>query len=77
MKNIIGKTEYVALALTLVAMFLMCGRIDNLSEENEALREELARQQQYVPDESVEAYKTATNWSNWAGYIYPISEYTE
>lgn len=31
----------------------------------------------YVPDESVNAYKTATNWSNWASYIYPISEYTE
>ena len=29
----------------------------------------------YVPDESVEAYKTATNWSTWADYIYPLSEY--
>ena len=31
----------------------------------------------YVPDESVEAYKTATNWSNMASRIKPISEYTE
>jgi len=29
----------------------------------------------YVPDASVEAYKTATNWSTWASYIYPLSEY--
>ena len=28
----------------------------------------------YVPDESVEAYKTATNWVTYADYIYPISE---
>lgn len=31
----------------------------------------------YVPDESVNAYKTATNWSTYASYIYPLSEYTE
>lgn len=29
----------------------------------------------YVPDDSVEAYKTATNWSNYADRIHPISEY--
>lgn len=29
----------------------------------------------YVPDESVEAYKTATNWSTYAQYIYPLSDY--
>ena len=28
----------------------------------------------YVPDESVEAYKTATNWITYANYIYPMSE---
>ena len=28
----------------------------------------------YVPDESVEAYKTATNWITYADYIYPMSE---
>ncbi len=28
----------------------------------------------YVPDESVEAYKTTTNWSNYADIIFPISE---
>ena len=28
----------------------------------------------YVPDESVEAYKTATNWVTYADYIYPMSE---
>lgn len=28
----------------------------------------------YVPDESVQAYKTAQKWSNWASKIYPISE---
>lgn len=31
----------------------------------------------YVPDESVEAYKSATNWSNYADYIKPLSEYVE
>ena len=31
----------------------------------------------YVPDESVEAYKTATNWSGYADKIKPLSEYTE
>lgn len=31
----------------------------------------------YVPDDSVEAYKTATNWSNYADKIHPLSEYTE
>lgn len=31
----------------------------------------------YVPDESVNAYKTATNWSTYASYIYPLSDYTE
>lgn len=29
----------------------------------------------YVPDESVEAYKTATNWSQYSDRIYPISIY--
>lgn len=28
----------------------------------------------YVPDASVDAYKTATNWVSYAEYIYPISE---
>lgn len=28
----------------------------------------------YVPDASVNAYKTASNWSNFASYIYPISD---
>lgn len=28
----------------------------------------------YVPDASVDAYKTATNWAAYANYIYPISE---
>ena len=31
----------------------------------------------YVPDDSVEAYKTATNWSAYADKIHPISEYVE
>ena len=31
----------------------------------------------YVPDESLEAYKTATNWSYYADIIKPLSEYTE
>lgn len=29
----------------------------------------------YVPDESVEAYKTATNWSQYQDRIYPMSVY--
>lgn len=29
----------------------------------------------YVPDASVNAYKTATNWSQYADIIYPLSEY--
>ena len=29
----------------------------------------------YVADESVEAYKAATNWSNFATKIKPLSEY--
>ncbi len=28
----------------------------------------------YVPDVAVNAYKTATNWSTFAAYIYPMSE---
>ena len=31
----------------------------------------------YVPDESVAAYKAASDWSAYAAKIYPISEYTE
>lgn len=31
----------------------------------------------YVPDDSVEAYKVATNWVNYASRIHPLSEYTE
>ena len=31
----------------------------------------------YVPDELVEQYKTATNWSVYASQIKPLSEYTE
>lgn len=31
----------------------------------------------YVPDESVETYKAATNWSAWASKIHPLSEYVE
>ena len=30
----------------------------------------------YVPDNSVNDYKTASNWSNWASYIYRISDLT-
>jgi hypothetical protein len=29
----------------------------------------------YVKDELVDSYKTATNWSKFASYIYPISSY--
>ena len=31
----------------------------------------------YVPDESVDAYKSATNWTAFADKIYPVSEFTE
>ena len=31
----------------------------------------------YVPDELIEQYKTATNWSVFANQIKPLSEYTE
>lgn len=31
----------------------------------------------YVPDELVEEYKVATNWSNYASQIKPLSEYQE
>lgn len=31
----------------------------------------------YVPDESVEAYKTASHWSSMANRIKPLSEYVE
>lgn len=31
----------------------------------------------YVPDGSVESYKTATNWNTYADRIHPLSEYTE
>ena len=31
----------------------------------------------YVPDASVTAYKTATNWSTYADYIYPLSDIGE
>lgn len=31
----------------------------------------------YVPDDSVEAYKQASNWSDKAYRIYPLSEYVE
>lgn len=31
----------------------------------------------YVPDESVDAYKGATNWKAYANNIYPMSEFTE
>ena len=31
----------------------------------------------YVPDSSIDAYKSATNWSNYYDYIYPISDYVE
>lgn len=29
----------------------------------------------FVPDESVELYKTASQWSTYASYIYPLSDY--
>ena len=31
----------------------------------------------YVPDNSVDAYKAATNWSQYADRIKPLSEYVE
>lgn len=31
----------------------------------------------YVPDESVDTYKAATNWSSFKAYIYPMSELPE
>ena len=31
----------------------------------------------YVPDELIEQYKTATNWSVYANQIKPLSEYVE
>ena len=30
----------------------------------------------YVPDDLLDSYKTAENWSEIASYIHPISEYT-
>lgn len=30
----------------------------------------------YVPDELVDSYKAATNWTTYANYIKPLSEYT-
>ena len=29
----------------------------------------------YVPDTSVDAYKSASGWSAWAAYINPLSSY--
>lgn len=31
----------------------------------------------YVPDESIDTYKTASGWSKSAGLIHPLSEYVE
>ena len=31
----------------------------------------------YVPDNSVDVYKTAINWDTYADYIYPLSEFEE
>ena len=31
----------------------------------------------YVPDSSVEAYKTASGWNSYASRIKPLSEFTE
>ena len=31
----------------------------------------------YVPDSNIDAYRSATNWSNYYDYIYPISDYVE
>ena len=31
----------------------------------------------YVPDDLVEDYKAATNWSTYAAQIKPLSEYVE
>ena len=31
----------------------------------------------YVPDDSLETYKAATNWSKYASYFAPLSEYVE
>ena len=31
----------------------------------------------YVPDESVDAYKAATNWSAYADIIFPISQLSQ
>ena len=31
----------------------------------------------YVPDDSVETYKTATSWNSYATRIHPLSEYVE
>lgn len=36
-----------------------------------------SRVQFYVPDDSVEAYQTASSWSNYASRIHPLSEYVE
>ncbi len=30
----------------------------------------------YVPDDLVDAYKAAANWSAYASFIYPLSTYT-
>lgn len=31
----------------------------------------------YVPDDSLDAYKTASNWSKLASKMYPLSEYED
>lgn len=36
-----------------------------------------SRVQFYVPDDSVEAYQTASSWSSYASRIHPLSEYVE
>ena len=44
---------------------------------NNALRNTASSLSIYVPDDSVEAYKSATNWSAYADQIKPLSEYVE
>lgn len=68
----IGRCDF---AICKALKTFICRATTPPSLNNQAFNESNSTFLIYVPDASVEAYRTATNWSTYADRIYPISVY--
>jgi hypothetical protein len=73
--NLTGSLSYTFNQCKELATLIMRATTPPTADANTFSGTKLSSGVIYVPDASVEAYKTATNWSAFASQIRPISEY--